>query len=203
MGSSKQVSPGTLGSGHGMCSFRDFTQNGLWSGQSERYRRSLSVFPHRNAEYYAHNLCSPSPRRRERVFRSLEREFFTERDFFTPDRDFFTPERDFFENNQLDDNEAWMMLKKKVFPLESQPVRVRTARSVEREMPHFPPARTVLGHPRPVPHIQYNSLSNKPPIASYRSKIRPQNSAYKHDRNLYLASTPRKKSFFPIFQHKT
>merc|ERR1712179_672427 len=160
-----------------------FTQNGLWSGQSERYRRSLSVFPHRNAEYYAHNLCSPSPRRRERVFRSLE--------------------RDFFDNNQLDDNEAWMMLKKKVFPLESQPVRVRTAKSVEREMPHFPPARTVLGHPRPVPHIQYNSLSNKPPIASYRSKIRPQNSAYKHDRNLYLASTPRKKSFFPIFQHKT
>jgi len=37
----------------GMADFRDFTQNCLWSGGCERYRRSVSVFPERSKEYYA------------------------------------------------------------------------------------------------------------------------------------------------------
>merc|ERR1712115_200137 len=188
-----------------MSSFRDFKQNALWSGQSEKHTRSVSVFPHRNAGYYAYNLCSPQSLRRRA--HSVERDFFTpERDFFTPERELFTPEREFFEKN-LDPEEVWTKLKRKVFPLDPLPeprvVRSRVVRSMEREMPHSRQAKVVLGHPRPVPHIQYNSLSNKPPIMLYRSKVKPQNSLYKHDRNLYLASTPRKKSFFPIFQHKT
>ena len=28
---------------HEMCDFRDFTQYGLWSGQGDRYARSVSV----------------------------------------------------------------------------------------------------------------------------------------------------------------
>merc|ERR1712126_258736 len=204
MGSYKQALAGH-NSNIEMSSFRDFKQNALWSGQSEKHTRSVSVFPHRNAGYYAYNLCSPQSLRRRA--HSVERDCITpERDFFTPERELFTPEREFFEKN-LDPEEVWTKLKRKVFPLDPLPeprvVRSRVVRSMEREMPHSRQAKVVLGHPRPVPHIQYNSLSNKPPIMLYRSKVKPQNSLYKHDRNLYLASTPRKKSFFPIFQHKT
>merc|ERR1712115_210095 len=168
MGSYKQALAGH-NSNIEMSSFRDFKQNALWSGQSEKHTRSVSVFPHRNAGYYAYNLCSPQSLRRrahsverdcitpERDFLILERDFFApERDFFTPERELFTPEREFFEKN-LDPEEVWTKLKRKVFPLDPLPeprvVRSRVVRAMEREMPHSRQAKVVLGHPRPVPGI--------------------------------------------------
>merc|ERR1719234_974064 len=46
-----------------MCDFRDFTQNGLWSGQGDRYARSVSVFPDMNREYcVARRRCATPAR---------------------------------------------------------------------------------------------------------------------------------------------
>merc|ERR1712115_651987 len=104
MGSYKQALAGH-NSNIEMSSFRDFKQNALWSGQSEKHTRSVSVFPHRNAGYYAYNLCSPQSLRRRA--HSVE-------------RDCITPEREFFKKN-LDPEEVWTKLKRKVFPLDPLP----------------------------------------------------------------------------------
>ena len=58
-----------------MCDFRDFTQNGLWSGQGDRYARSVSVvgqhepflnispqFPDMNREYCVVRRCATPAR---------------------------------------------------------------------------------------------------------------------------------------------
>jgi len=214
-----------------MCDFRDFTQNGLWSGQGDRYARSVSVFPDMNREYCVVRRRCATPARMDsdlllpycsstaEDLRRMKRELYSpgpmdsEGLYPMERRMLLPPERPFTPDVQ---QICYPRTRRDILSIEREIDEQSRARhdilSIEREIDErswaslhgrmrSPLEFSTQAHPIPRPDrdIQFNSIAPKYGVRPVPHHVRPGVAAYKHDRNLYLASTPKKKSFFPLF----
>merc|ERR1711963_902837 len=179
--------------------------------QGDRYARSVSVFPDLNREYCVKRgslapgqldarlpYCSST----EADLRRMKRELYSpglmdmeglypmERKMLLPPQRAFSPDlqeicyprarRDILSVEREIDERTWAQLEGRM----CSPVPI--------------PSHSYFA-PRPDRDIEFNSIAPKYGVRPIPHHVRPGVSAYKHDRNLYLASTPKKKSFFPLF----
>merc|ERR1712192_94242 len=148
-------------------------------------------------------LYSPRPMDSEGLYPMERRMLLPPERPFTPDvQQFCYPRarRDILSiEREIDERSCYPRPKRDILSIERE-IEERSWASLDGRM-RSPLEFSTQAYPIPRPdrYIQFNSIAPKYGVRPVPHHVRPGVAAYKHDRNLYLASTPKKKSFFPLF----